>query len=77
MCIPIGTDAYPLLSFQNGTNTLHANAPSVNPDWELYRFLEAVSSTGFVLAIPDYIGFGSTEEKFHPYLDKESTIQCV
>lgn len=77
VCVPIGSGEYPILSFQNGTNTLHENAPSVNPDWELYQFLETVSSTGFVLVIPDFIGFGSTSDSFHPYLDKESTVQCT
>lgn len=77
VCLPLGTESYPLFSFQNGTNTLHNNAPSVNPEWELYQFLEVVASAGFVIAIPDYIGFGATEDKFHPYLDKESTVQCV
>jgi len=77
VCTPSGSGEYPLLSFQNGTNTLHNNAPTVNPDWQMYQFLEAVSSTGFVIAIADYIGFGSSEELFHPYLDKESTMRCI
>lgn len=77
VCAPIGGDVYPLVSFQNGTYVLHADAPSVNPDLELYQFLEVTAATGFVIAIPDYIGFGSTSDTFHPYLDKESTVQCV
>lgn len=77
VCIPVGSGEYPLLSFQNGTNTLHSDAPTVNPERQMYQFLEAVSSTGFVIAIADYIGFGSSEELFHPYLDKESTTQCL
>lgn len=69
--------AFPLLSFQNGTNTLHSEAPSVNPDNELYLLLEFAASTGFVIAFPDYLGFGASSDMFHPYLDKESTIQTV
>lgn len=77
VCVPAGNGTYPLISYQNGTNTLHSNAPSVNPDYELYLLLEFVASTGFVVAIPDYLGFGETDDMFHPYLDRESTVKSV
>jgi pimeloyl-ACP methyl ester carboxylesterase len=65
------------MSYQNGTNTLHSEAPSVNPDNQLFLLLEFIASTGFVVSVPDYLGFGSSSNMFHPYLDKESTIQSV
>ncbi len=68
---------FPLLSYQNGTNTLHSQAPSVNPDNELFLLLETVAATGFVVALPDYLGFGASSNMFHPYLHKESTVQTV
>lgn len=68
---------FPLMSYQNGTNTLHSQAPSVNPDNELFLLLETVASTGFVIALPDYLGFGASSNMFHPYLHKESTVQTV
>ena len=77
VCVPIGEGPFPVLSYQNGTNTLHAEAPSVNPDRDLYRMLEFVASTGFIISIPDYIGFGATDDKFHPYLHEESTVHTV
>lgn len=77
VCIPIGEGPFPVMSYQNGTNTLHAEAPSVNPDRDLYRLLQFAASTGFVIAIPDYLGFGSTANMFHPYLDEETTVQTV
>jgi pimeloyl-ACP methyl ester carboxylesterase len=77
VCVPTGDGPFPIMSYQNGTNTLHSNAPSVNPDYELYLLLESVASTGFVVAIPDYLGFGESAELFHPYLDKESTNKTV
>lgn len=77
VCSPIGDGPFPILSYQNGTNTLHNNAPSVNPDNELYLLLEFVASTGFVVLIPDYLGFGDSQDMFHPYLHKESTVQTV
>lgn len=75
--IPISVGEFPVLSYQNGTNTLHSNAPSVNPDNELFLLLEFMASTGFVVTIPDYLGFGSSDNMFHPYLDKESTVQSI
>lgn len=76
-CFPTGEGSFPILSFQNGTNTLHKNAPSANPNNELFLLLEAITSTGFVVVIPDYLGFGSSKDMFHPYLHKESTVQTV
>ena len=77
VCIPTGEGPFPIMSYQNGTNTLHSNAPSVNPDYPLYMLLEFVASTGFVVVIPDYLGFGASEDMFHPYLDKKSTVKTV
>jgi len=77
VCVPIGEGEFPVISYQNGTNTLHSNAPSENPNRDLYMMLEFVASTGFVISIPDYLGFGSSDNMFHPYLHKESTLQSV
>jgi pimeloyl-ACP methyl ester carboxylesterase len=77
VCVPMSEGEFPVISYQNGTNTLHANAPSVNPDYELYLLLEFVASTGFIVSIPDYLGFGTTDDMYHPYLHKESTITVV
>ncbi len=75
--VPATVGAYPIMSYQNGTNTLHSDAPSVNPDNQLFLLLEFLASTGFVVTLPDYLGFGASSDMFHPYLDKESTIQSV
>lgn len=77
VCVPTGDGSFPIISYQNGTNTLHSNAPSVNPNYELYVLLETIASTGFVISLPDYLGFGASETMFHPYLHKESTVQTV
>ena len=77
VCVPTGEGSFPVISYQNGTNTLHSNAPSVNPDYEYYRLLESIASTGFVISMPDYLGFGVSDDMFHPYLHKESTVQTV
>lgn len=75
--VPSAAGTYPLMSYQNGTNTLHSEAPSVNPDNQLFLLLEFIASTGFIVSVPDYLGFGASSNMYHPYLDKESTIQTV
>ncbi len=77
VCVPMGEGPFPVLSYHNGTNTEHSNAPSVNPNRDVYMLLEFISSTGFVISLPDYLGFGSSDNMFHPYLHKESTVQSV
>ncbi len=77
VCIPMGEGPFPTISYQNGTNTLLSDAPSVNPDREFYVLLEFVASTGFIISIPDYLGFGASDNMFHPYLHKESTVSTV
>ncbi len=77
VCIPTVEGEYPLLSFQNGTNTLHSEAPSVNYNSPLLKLIESVASTGFLVAFPDYLGFGASKEMHHPYLHKQSTVQSV
>jgi pimeloyl-ACP methyl ester carboxylesterase len=77
IAIPSGAGTYPFLSYQNGTNTLHKNAPSENPNYPLYQLLECVASTGYVVVISDYLGFGASDDMVHPYLHKQSTVQTV
>ncbi|MFV0591977.1 MAG: alpha/beta hydrolase family protein [Draconibacterium sp.] len=90
VCIPTTGGTYPLMSFQNGTNTLHSMAPSESVDDDilslpqkiangegLFSILGMMASSGFVVAIPDYLGFGASDDMFHPYLHAESTIQSV
>ncbi len=79
VCVPQVPDgvAVPLLSFQNGTNTLHSKAPTNDYSSQFFTLLEMVSSFGYVIAIPDYLGFGASSTMFHPYLDKPSTVSSV
>lgn len=77
VCVPATSGSFPVMSFQNGTNTLHASAPSVAPASFSYQLVENVASMGFVVIIPDYPGFGSSEEFAHPYLLKDPTVGSV
>lgn len=77
VCLPKTAGDYPVLCFQNGTNTEHKAAPTENPKDELYSILESVASMGFIVVMPDYIGFGSSSNLTHPYLHAESTTQSI
>lgn len=77
VCIPEGPGEYPVLSFQNGTNTVNAYCPSefvINP---AYQMIEIVASMGYVVVIPDYPGFGQSSDIAHPYLIEEPTTQSI
>ncbi len=76
-CFPKTAGDYPILSFQNGTNTLHSMAPSEAYADSLYSLLESIASMGFIVVIPDYIGFGASAQLPHPYLDAKSTTQSI
>lgn len=77
VCMPDEPGEYPILCFQNGTNTLHANAPSENYNDQLFTVLEGVASMGFIVVIPDYLGFGESEQLDHPYLHTETTVSTI
>jgi pimeloyl-ACP methyl ester carboxylesterase len=77
VCLPKTAGNYPILCFQNGTNTLHSEAPSANPKNDLFSILESVAAMGFIVVIPDYIGFGASSQLVHPYLHAESTTQSI
>jgi hypothetical protein len=77
VCIPLADAEFPVISFQNGTNTYHGNAPTANPLNYNYLILEAMASNGYIILIPDYIGFGASSDKVHPYYQKETTTTTV
>lgn len=76
-CFPKKAGNYPILSFQNGTNTVLKDAPSVNPTEDNMLMIESLAATGFIVVIPDYIGFGESANSPHPYLDAKSMTQSV
>lgn len=77
LCVPADGGEYPVLCFQNGTNTNNAYSPTeyvLNP---VYQFVEIIASMGFVVIIPDYPGFGESSDIPHPYLVKEPTVKSI
>ena len=75
--IPDGGAIYPMLSFQNGTNTIYANAPSLSAYSYTSQLINGFATTGFVVLMPDYLGFGSSTDIFHPYLVLEPTVNPI
>ena len=43
VCLPKTAGNYPVLCFQNGTNTLHSEAPTENPKGDVVSMLESVA----------------------------------
>jgi len=77
VCVPVTSGDYPVLSFQNGTNTVNANAPSEAPSSLNYQMIESIASMGYIVVIADYPGFGESKQIPHPYLVKEPTVQSI
>jgi hypothetical protein len=76
--LPKTTDEVGMTSFQHGTIVAQSEAPSTlaSDDRELILYA-ALSSTGFIAVIPDYIGFGESKLYFHPYYVEEATSAAI
>ncbi len=77
VCVPSDPGDYPVLSFQNGTNTVNSLAPTEDPSSYTYQMIEMVASMGYVVVIADYPGFGESSQIPHPYLVKEPTVRSL
>ncbi|AQG78678.1 alpha/beta hydrolase family protein [Spirosoma montaniterrae] len=66
--IPTATTAMPLLSMQHGTIQNDADAPSYfRSGSEANMFGSVFASQGYIIAAPDYIGYGASKDLPHPY----------
>lgn len=77
VCLPEAKGNFGIISFQNGTNTLHDAAPSRDIFNGMYTLIESAASYGFIVVIADYLGFGSSEQIVHPYYHRESNDLAV
>jgi len=77
ICVPNADKKFPIISFQNGTNTSNNNAPSVNPGSFSFLLLQNFAGNGYIILIPDYIGFGASNQFLHPYYVKDPTNNAV
>ena len=65
-----------VVSYQHGTNSERANAPS-KPSMDEGLGISAIfAGGGYLCLIPDYIGFGTSTE-VHTYLHVETTVNAV
>ncbi len=77
LCIPTEQGTYPLICFQNGTNTSHAQAPTQSYSNATFTLITSLAGQGYILLIPDYFGFGSASDVVHPFLEKESSNRSI
>ncbi len=77
VCVPGLPGEYPVLSFQNGTNTLNSQAPSQVGINNPYLLVEIIASMGYIVVIADYPGFGKSLKVPHPYLVTEPTVRSL
>jgi pimeloyl-ACP methyl ester carboxylesterase len=75
--IPNSNNDFPVISFQNGTNTCHENAPSNDSSDPVYSIISFLASNGYILCIPDYIGFGDSDYILHPYMHRNSSDTSI
>lgn len=68
LLVPVAQQALPLLSLQHGTITDDKNAPSYyGSNSEVWTFGTVMASAGYILAAPDYLGYGVSKQLPHPY----------
>lgn len=65
----------PILNFNHGTTSLHADAPT--EDLIQYSFFSNAASAGYVVVIPDFLGFGVSDDIVHPYYRADITGQTI
>jgi pimeloyl-ACP methyl ester carboxylesterase len=78
ICVPVSQgESFPVLSFQHGTIVAHSEAPSVAYTNLQNMAIEAIAGMGYVVVLPDEIGFGESSEYFHPFLVKNDITSSI
>lgn len=78
ICVPVSQGrSFPVLSFQHGTIVAHSEAPSVDYKGLQNMAVEAIAGLGYVVVIPDEIGFGESSDYFHPFLVKKDITSSI
>ena len=71
--VAIGGESFPMVSQQHGTITSEAQAPSNFADGsEAASFGALFASSGYIMACPDYLGYGESKTMMHPYLHRQT-----
>ncbi len=78
LLVPASPGAVPMISQQHGTIFSDAEAPSnFGPASEAFQFSTIFSSSGYIIACPDYIGFGESKNLIHTYEHRASLAQTT
>lgn len=66
LLVPVTSNRMKVLSFQHGTIREEWEAPSnfLTSDYNTSTF---ISSSGYILVMPDYLGYGASKQIEHPY----------
>lgn len=76
--LPMAGEPLPMVSFQRGTIVRQTDAPSLaSLNSENIISASALASTGFITVLPDLLGFGNSDEIFHPYYVEDPTATAV
>lgn len=68
LIVPLVANAVPMLSMQHGTITSDSDAPSnFESSSEAYTYGSVFASQGYIVAAPDYIGYGASKDMPHTY----------
>ena len=77
LIIPKTTNAVPMISQQHGTIRSESQAPSnYQANSEAFITASFFGSNGYIIACPDYIGYGASKSIIHPYEHRESLAQA-
>lgn len=76
--LPQGSGPSGMVSLHHGTIIAHGDAPSEQPLFseEMVEYA-ALASLGFIVSIPDYLGFGSASALVHPYYVEDVIASSV
>lgn len=78
LLVPNTEDEVSFFSFQHGTIASDAEAPTNLKFGDNQLILaSSLSSMGYVVLVPDYIGFGASVEVMHPYYVEELSATVV
>ncbi len=65
----------PMLSYQHGTIFQNSEAPSISTNID--PVLVALAGSGFIVAMPDYIGYGASTGDVHSYVHAQGLAASV
>lgn len=76
--IPVDVSVSGFFSFQHGTITSNAEAPTNLPlsDQQILLF-SGLAATGIVTIVPDFIGFGASADITHPYYVEQPSADAI